>query len=258
MLMEELSIHAADGTARARIFLPVVQSASGQRPGVVLFMDALGFRPAMEQMAERLSELGVLVLLPDLFYRAGDYQAIDVRATMANESARAAVFARARATTPDMMMRDTRAYLDALRSNGASGPLGVVGYCMGGTAAFRAAGTFGDRIALAASFHGGNLATLDERSPHHLASGIRARVYVGMAGEDTSFPPEQSTRLAEALRVAGVDHALENYVGCAHGWTVPDTPAFHPEGAERHWRRLALLIDEMSAGTDRPDAKPGS
>ena len=64
------------------------------------------------------------------------------------------------------------------------------------------------------------------------------------AGVDRSFPPEQSARLAEALRVAEVDHAIENYVGMAHGWCVPDHSVFDATGAERHWKRLTTLFAE--------------
>jgi carboxymethylenebutenolidase len=50
--------------------------------------------------------------------------------------------------------------------------------------------------------------------------------------------------LAQALREAEVDHAIENYVGCAHGWAVPDHGAFDAAGSERHWKRLTTLFDE--------------
>ena len=115
---------------------------------------------------------------------------------------------------------------------------------MGGGRALNAAATYPDRIKAAASFHGGNLASDADDSPHRNAARIKARVYVGVAGVDRSFPPEQSARLAEALRVAEVDHAIENYVGMAHGWCVPDHGVFDASGAERHWKRLTTLFGE--------------
>ncbi len=100
----------------------------------------------------------------------------------------------------------------------------------------------------AASFHGGNLAGDAPDSPHRHAAGIKARVYVGSAGVDRSFPPEQSARLAQALRTAEVDHIIENYVGMNHGWCVPDHTAFDAAGAERHWKRLAGFFGETLRG----------
>jgi carboxymethylenebutenolidase len=61
---------------------------------------------------------------------------------------------------------------------------------------------------------------------------------------DNSFPPEQSARLAEALRIGGVDYAIENYAGMAHGWTVPDHNVYDRAGSERHFRRLLTLLKE--------------
>jgi carboxymethylenebutenolidase len=115
---------------------------------------------------------------------------------------------------------------------------------MGGARALNAAAAFPDRIGASASFHGGNLASDAKDSPYHNAGQIKARVYVGSAGVDKSFPPEQSARLAEAFRAAEVDHVIENYVGMAHGWCVPDHSAYDKAGAERHWRRLFTFFDE--------------
>ncbi len=134
-------------------------------------------------------------------------------------------------------------FLDALESAGAQ-RIGTVGYCMGGARALNAAAAYPDRIRAAASFHGGNLASDADDSPHRNAAAIKARVYVGVAGVDRSFPPEQSARLAQALREAEVDHAIENYVGMAHGWAVPDHSVFDAVGADRHWKRLLTLFEE--------------
>ena len=128
--------------------------------------------------------------------------------------------------------------------SGASGAIGTVGYCMGGGRAHQRGRRLSRRIAAAASFHGGNLASDAPDSPHRSAATIKARVYVGVAGVDRSFPPEQSARLAEALRTAEIDHIIENYVGMQHGWTVPDHGVYDEAGAERHWKRLTTFFGE--------------
>lgn len=148
------------------------------------------------------------------------------------------------ATSQELTARDGAAFIEALEAEGVTGPIGVVGYCMGGARALTAAARYPDRIKAAASFHGGNLASDAEDSPHRLAEKIKARVYVGMAGVANSFPPEQSARLAEALRIGGVDYAIENYAGMAHGWTVPDHNVYDRAGSERHFRRLLTLLKE--------------
>lgn len=242
MTKQNLSIKTSDGVAAAGLFRSA--KVSQAKAGVILYQDAFGPRPALDGMAERLAAEGYAVLVPDLFYRNAPYGPFDAKTAFTEEKTKAALMALVTGTTQAMTINDSSAFLDALAGEGGTGPVGTVGYCMGGARALNAAATYPDRIKAAASFHGGNLASDAEDSPHSKAGSIKARVYVGMAGVDRSFPPEQSTRLEEALRTAEVDHVLENYVGMAHGWCVPDHGVYDQAGAERHWQRLITLFAE--------------
>ncbi|OBQ80175.1 dienelactone hydrolase family protein [Mesorhizobium sp. WSM3873] len=240
MAKQEIEIETRDGKAKAGLFRP----AAAARAGVILYMDIFGPRPTLDQMAERLAGHGYAVLVPDLFYRSVPYGPFDPKTAFAENKTRAQLTALSGGTTQEMTIRDSVAFLDALTAEGLDGPVGVVGYCMGGARALNAAAAYPDRIAAAASFHGGNLASDAPDSPHRKAASIKARIYVGVAGVDRSFPPEQSARLAEALRVAEVDHTIENYVGVGHGWCVKDHSVYDEAGAERHWKRLITLFAE--------------
>ncbi len=242
MPKKTITIQTNDGVAPAAIFRP--DGDVGPLPGVIFYMDAIGIRPAMDEMANRLASNGFVVLLPDLFYRHGPYGPFDGGALANDEAVRSQVFTLMRETSHEMTRRDTAAFIDALDAEGISGAVGTVGYCMGGARALAAAGSYPERVNAIASFHGGNLASDAEDSPHLLVPQLKARVYVGAAGVDNSFPPEQSTRLADALRRAEVDFTIENYVGASHGWTVPDQPVFNAPAAERHWKRLTAFFSE--------------
>ncbi|WP_404927494.1 dienelactone hydrolase family protein [Mesorhizobium sp. ORM16] len=242
MPKQDLQIKTRDGTARAGLFRPV--NASPPKAGIILYMDAFGPRPALDGMAERLAEEGYAVLVPDLFYRNAPYGPFDAKTAFVEERTKVPLMALISGTTQEMTIADSGAFLDALAAEGVTGPIGVVGYCMGGARALNAAASYPDRIRAAASFHGGNLASDAADSPHRKAGSVKARVHVGMAGVDRSFPPEQSARLAEAFRAAEVDYVLENYVGMAHGWCVPDHSVYNEDGAERHWNRLITLFSE--------------
>lgn len=241
MTKKEIEISTADGVATAALF-----GASGG-PGVIFYMDGFGPRPALDGMAQRLAGHGYRVLVPDLFYRHSPYGPFDAKTASSTEATAKQLRVLISATTQAMTMADSGAFLDALEREGVSGPVAAVGYCMGGARALNAAAAFPGRIAAAASFHGGNLAGDAADSPHRNAERIKARVYVGSAGIDKSFPPEQSALLAEALRAAGVDHAIENYADMAHGWCVPDHGAYDETGAERHWKRLTVFLAEALA-----------
>lgn len=240
----DIGIETADGTAPAALFSPAKDGPAG----VILYMDAFGPRPALYRMAERLADEGYAVLVPDLFYRFGEYGPFDAKTAFADEKTGAQLRKMLGETTQAMTVADTAAFLDVLADHGATGKIATVGYCMGGARALNAAAAFPERIAAAASFHGGNLASDAEDSPHRRAADIKARVYVGVAGVDRSFPPEQSARLAQALREAEVDHIIENYVGMEHGWAVSDHRVYDEAGAERHWARLTTLLRETLGG----------
>lgn len=244
MTKRAIDIQTADGIAKAGLFLPDAASPAIIRPGVILYMDAFGPRPALDQMAARLSRGGYTVLVPDLFYRFGAYGPFDARTAFKEEASGRQLRAMIDGTSQAMTAADTAHFLDALADAGAGGPAGVVGYCMGGSRALSAAAAYPDRIGAAASFHGGNLASDKPDSPHLRAASIKARLHVGAAGVDGSFTPEQAALLVQAFRAAGVDFVLENYVGMAHGWCVPDSSVYDEAGAERHWRRLLAFLGE--------------
>jgi carboxymethylenebutenolidase len=209
-----------------------------------MYMDALGMRAAIVAIAERLAGNGYVVLLPDLFYRFGRYDPMDPKEVFAGDI-RATVGPLVATTGNRKAAEDTEAFIAYLdtRDDVLPPKIGTVGFCMGGGMALTAAGMFPDRIAAAASFHGGNLATDAPESPHRLAPQMKAEVYVAGADNDASYPPEMADRLEKALTDAGVRHRAEIYEGAAHGWMKPDFPVYDEAAAERGWSAMLALFD---------------
>jgi carboxymethylenebutenolidase len=209
-------------------------------------MDARGIRPALFDLGERIGAAGYFVLLPDLFYRAGPYEAPTPRTFSQNPEFRKLWQNKYVATASKANVRsDTEAFLTFLAAEPAVSSLsiGTTGYCMGGGFSLAAAGNFPDRVIAAASYHGGNLATDAPDSPHRLISKIKARVYIAGAVEDASFPDEQKQLLIETLKSAGVTHTVETYAGAKHGWVPLDSAAYDRTAAERHYQTLLALFD---------------
>jgi carboxymethylenebutenolidase len=241
---QDVSISTEDGECRTSVFTP--DHGAGPWPAAIFFMDGLGIRPVLFDMAQRLADAGYVVLLPDLFYRAGPYEPLDVKEVFASGDVRKFLAPFLGSTDNRRAAQDTRAFLDYLDSrDDVAGPkVGTFGYCMGGAISLTAAATYPDRIAAAASFHGGSLASDSELSPHLLVDQIQGRVYVAAADNDGSYPPDMAARLIEALMVAGVEHRHDLYVGAAHGWTMSDAPVYDADAAERHWTELTQLFAE--------------
>jgi carboxymethylenebutenolidase len=236
----EVLVETPDGSCRATLH---VADRGRPRPGVLYYPDAGGVRETFAAMADRLAEQGYAVLLPDIYYRT-PYEPFDTTTLFGDPEEFARLGALAGTLTPDRIVADAGAYLSALlaREEVAAGPAGVVGYCFGGGMAFRAAGHHPERVAAAASFHGGNLAAADDPdSPHLLAPRIRAAVYVAAATDDASFDAGQHDRLRAAFDDAGVAGSIRTYAA-AHGFAVPDNPT-HDEAADRrHREALATFL----------------
>ncbi len=235
--MDTIEIATADGTCPAWLFRP---AGAAPKPAVLFYMDGIGPRPALFEIADRIAQHGYVVLLPYLFYRVGPVVAADPKTLFSDPDVRQAWMEKYISTvTPANAMRDTRACLDLLaaRADVTQPRVGVVGYCMGGGLAIAAAANYPDRIAAAASFHGGRLATDAPNSPHLLAPAIKARVYVAGAIEEEPM----TVRFAAALAAAQVDHTVETYPA-RHGWVPRDTPVHDPAQAERHFAALFALL----------------
>jgi carboxymethylenebutenolidase len=239
-----IDIPTADGVADSILATPL---AAGPHPGVLVYMDAFGLRPRLEEMASRIAGEGYAVLVPNVFYRSGRAPVVPLGNLRSAED-RAAMFDELvplmHELTPERVVRDAQAYLDFLErdSRVSDGPMAAVGYCMGGALALRTGAQAPKRVAAVASFHGGRLATDRVDSPHLLVGQLAAEVYLGHADHDGSMPPEQQERLSEALSAAGVVHRAEVYEGAPHGFTMADTLNYDEAATERHWDRLLDLL----------------
>ncbi len=233
--MTSIEIPLSDSSAEAYVAGPDDRTA----PGVLFYMDAHGLRPQIEQMLERIAGWGYTVVAPNVFHRDGSV------AELADE--REHVFDRVKGLTPDQLQADAPAYIAALRERCADGGLGTTGYCMGARLAVRTANAHPDDIAAVGGFHGGGLATDDDTSPHLGIARARAEFVFGHADNDRSMPPEAVGRLGDALSATGLLFINDVYAGAPHGYTMSDTPAYHEEAAERHYR----VLEELFARTLR-------
>jgi len=230
------TVTTPDGTCTVRLFTP---EGEGPWPGVVMYPDAGGVRDMFDEMAAKLADLGYAVLLPDVYYRLGDWEPIDMKTAFGDPEQRKRLMSMIGSITPDTMATDAAAFFDYLvaRPEVSGDRFGLTGYCMGGRTAVVVAGRLPDRVAAAASFHGGGLVTDSEDSPHLGAEDIQAVVYVAGAENDGSFTTEHAEQLEKALTAAGVDHKIETYPA-AHGYAVPDNPSYDAAAADRHWTAM--------------------
>lgn len=240
---ETIEIQTADGPAQAYL---ARADDGASHPGVLLYIDAIGLRPRIEEMADRIAGWGHVVLAPNVFHRSGRAEDLAPTGDLTDPGEREAFMAsgvmdRVQALTPDLSGPDAEAWLNTLREH-ATGPFGVIGYCMGARLAVRTAAQFPEEVAACGGFHGGGLVTEALNSPHQLLGDVRAELVFGHADQDRSMPVDAVAVLGEALAAAGLTHSNEIYEGAAHGYSMADTSTYDEAATERHFSALEELF----------------
>jgi carboxymethylenebutenolidase len=230
------TVSTPDGICKVHLFTP---EGEGPWPGVVMYPDAGGARGTFDEMGAKLADFGYAVLVPDIYYRSGDWDPIDMKTAFSDPEQRKRLMSLMGSVTPDRMVIDAAAFFDylAARPEVSGERFGTTGYCMGGRTSFTVAGRLPDRVAAAASFHGGGLVTDSADSPHLRADAIQAAIYVAGAENDASFTADHAEQLEKALTAAGVEHTIETYPA-GHGFAVPDNAPYDAAAADRHWAAM--------------------
>jgi carboxymethylenebutenolidase len=238
----EVTVTTPDGAADCYFVRP----ASGSAPGVLMWPDIFGLRPAFRQMGKRLAESGYAVLVVNPFYR------VKKAPTAASGSTTpiADLMPLARALSETTQMTDAKAFiawLDGQASVAKNKKIGTQGYCMGGPIAFRTAAAVPDRVGAVASFHGGGLVTDQPNSPHLQAAKSKAQFLIAIADNDDKRSPTDKTVLKETFEKANLPAEIEVYTGAAHGWCPPDSQVYSEPQAEKAWSRLLALYGKALA-----------
>jgi carboxymethylenebutenolidase len=232
----EVNVTTPDGTSDCYFVHP----ASGAAPGVLMWPDIFGLRPAMRQMGKRLAESGYAVLVVNQFYRVKKAPTAPAGAATPIPELRPL----AQTLNETTHLTDAKAFigwLDRQPSVAKNRKMGTQGYCMGGPIAFRTAAAVPDRVGAVASFHGGGLVTDQPNSPHLQTAKTKVQLLIAIAANDDTRSPNDKNVLKETFAKANLPAEIEVYAGAAHGWCPPDSGVYNEPQAERAWSRLLAL-----------------
>ena len=242
----EVEIKTPDGTADAYLVHP----AAGRHPGVLIWPDIFGLRPAFRQMGKRLAEAGYTVLVVNPFYRTKKAPTAPEHADFDDPDTRKMLMDLRATLGPATAKTDAQAlipWLDKQAAVDTGRKAGTTGYCMGGPLVFETAAAMPDRIGAAATFHGGGLVTDQPESPHLLIPKMKAHFLIAIAENDDQKQPDAKNILRESFAKAGLPAEIEVYAGTLHGWCPPDAAVYNAAQAEKAWERLMALFKEALA-----------
>src|SRR5579863_7443874 len=241
VIESEVTVKTPDGSADCYFVHP----ATGTAPGVLVWPDIFGLRPAFRQMGKRLAESGYSVLVVNPFYRTKKAPTAD----QGGATPIAQVLPLARTLNETTHMTDAKAFigwLDQQSSVAKNRKMGTQGYCMGGPMAFRTAAAMPDRVGAVATFHGGGLVTTMPNSPHLQAAKTKAQFLIAVAESDDKTAPDDKNIMKETFAKANLPAEIEVY-GAAHGWCPPDSTVYNEQLAEKAWSRLLVLYEKALA-----------
>lgn len=216
-----LNLPTAGGTMDAYLALP----PGGQGPGLLLLQEIFGVNAHIRAVAEQYAAAGLVVLAPDLFWRAGPRIELDYVG-----EARDRALGLMKTLQRDTVVPDLQAALATLKAlpgvHATGGKVAALGYCMGGRLAFTAAALCG--VDRAVAYYGGGIATqLD------LAAQIHCPVQFHHAEVDASIPLDAvaavQAAMAQAPGAALAEFHL--YPGAQHGFNCFARAAYHPASA---------------------------
>jgi carboxymethylenebutenolidase len=237
----EVEIKTPDGTADAYFVHP----ATGKHPGVLIWPDIFGLRPAFKQMGKRLAESGYSVLVVNPFYRTKKAPTAPDHPDFSDPPTRQMLMSLHDSLSPATARTDAKAFISYLDSEAAvdkKRKIGTTGYCMGGPLVFETVATSPDRVGAGATFHGGGLVTDKPDSPHLLIPKMKASYLIAIAENDDQKQPDAKDVLRSSFTKTRLPAEIEVYKGTMHGWCPPDSQVYNQEQAEKAWGRMLVLF----------------
>ena len=243
---KDVVIDTPDGKADAYFVAP----AGGKHPGVLIWPDIMGLRPAFRQMADRLAQSGYSVLVVNQFYRSTKAPFLAPGESYDQPEVRAKIMPFVHALSAEGTVRDAiafTAFLDRQPQVDHRRGMGTTGYCMGGPMVFRTAAAVSGRIRAGATFHGGGLVSDKPDSPALLIPRMKAQYLIAIAANDDARSPTDKDALKTDFAAAKLPAEIEVYAGTMHGWCPPDSRVYDAAQANKAWDRMLALFGKALA-----------
>jgi carboxymethylenebutenolidase len=222
LVTEEVSYPGSSGTVRGYVARP---AGGAKAPGVMVIHENRGLQPHIRDVARRAAVAGYVALAPDLMSAIGG--------TPAGEDEARTKFAQVQAP---VALADALKSIDYLRTRGdATGRVGVVGFCWGGSLVGQIAASGAD-VQAAVVFYG-------SAPPAEKVAAIKAPLLLHYAGLDervnATVPPFE-----EALKREGKRYTLHVYEGVNHAFhNDTGTARYNAEAARLAWSRTIAFFD---------------
>jgi carboxymethylenebutenolidase len=198
--------------------------AGSPKGGMVVIQEIFGVNQHIRAVCDKLASEGYVAVAPALFDRqVKDYQCGYTPPEI--EKSRTFV------AKPDWdaMMRDTDAAIKEIKG---AGPVGIIGFCMGGTIAFLAA-TRLTGLSASVVYYGGRVAAFADEKP-------KCPTQMHFGETDQSIPLTD----VETIKQKRADCEIYVYNGAGHGFHCDERGSFHPASRDLAWQRTTAFLQK--------------
>jgi carboxymethylenebutenolidase len=200
--------------------------AFAPKAAIVVIQEIFGVNHHIRAVCDRLANEGYVAIAPSIFDR------IEPNFTSGYSPDEIAV-ARKFVANPDWaaMLRDAQAAIDAVRD---VGPVGIIGFCLGGSVAYAAATKLAG-LSAAVGYYGGAIARFADDKPQ-----VPTQLHFGE--KDASIPLSD----VDMIRAKRPELEIHVYPGAQHGFHCDERASYDKKSAEIAWpRSLAFFAKHL-------------
>ena len=200
-------------------------------PGIMVLHDMFGLHDVIRGVADRFAGLGYTALVPNLFWRSANAQAIPY-------DQHPPAWERLNAIDLDVASADMATAVRWLRGQRSStGKVAAIGFCGGGRWAYFAAARCG--VDAAASLYGLGIS-------RHLAEAAKVTcpLQLHYGSKDQHVPQSEVDLVAAGVRGRG-NVEIFLYDGTGHSFANPIRPTYDPAAAALAFQRIDAMLARM-------------
>lgn len=200
-----------------------VQPEAGTGPGVLLLHSLWGLTSSVKSLCDDLADRGFTVLAPDINF--GELPETEAEG-----------IDRLGEADPDRLASLVLSSARLLADKSAAGPIGVVGFGMGGSMGLWASVRLADLVEVVVSFYGTQQIDF---------AGSRSSYLVHFAEEDEYITDDEAAFMEATMGLESLPVEVITYAGTRHGFCEPDSDSFDPDAFAKAWERT---IEFLTAG----------
>lgn len=204
------------------------EPASTAKAALVVIQEIFGVNHHICNVCDRFAAEGYVAVAPAIFDRIEpNFQS--------GYSPDEITVARKFVANPDWpaMLRDVQAAIDSVKN---VGPVGIVGFCLGGSVTYAAA-TKLSGLRAAVGYYGGAIVRFADDKP-------TVPTVLHFGEKDAGIP----LRDVDAIRAKRPDVAIHVYPGAQHGFSCDERASFDKASADIAWQRTLAFFAEHLTG----------